>query len=134
LWNWRRRRQEWIRIMSESEYSLKEHITTQRVEELTEKVAAREIKKGQVRRKVSQLGRGSSGSMHHLSGSGQATCQCWGHVGHRTILRRKSYFGHMPIFGEGSILRKDLTIGKKDLMLEHKKQVARKEDAKKKEK
>jgi hypothetical protein len=37
----------------------------------------------------------------------------------------------MPIFGEGSILRKDLTIGKKDLMLEHKQHVARKQHAEK---
>jgi hypothetical protein len=85
----------------ESAESLKEHITTQRVEDLTES-CAREIQKGRIRRKVSQLGKDCTGSVDYLSGSRRATCQCWGLLGRRPILRRKS------ILGADLFLEKDL--------------------------
>jgi hypothetical protein len=52
---------------------------------------------------------------------------CWV----QAYFEKEIYFWRRPIFGEGSILRKDLTIGKKDLMLERKQQVARKQHAEK---
>jgi hypothetical protein len=61
---------------------------------------------GRIIRKVSRLGKGCTGSTHHLSGLGQATCQCWGPVGRKPILRRKY------IFDAGLFLEKNLIWGK----------------------
>jgi hypothetical protein len=55
-------------------------------------------------REVPQLGKGCTGSVHHLSGSGRATCQCWGPIGHRPILGRKSILGTGLFLGERSVL------------------------------
>jgi hypothetical protein len=67
---------------------IQEEITTQSVEALTGKVHAGQGKRKGTHRQVPQPGRGCSGSTHYLGGSGRATCQCWGPVGHRPILRK----------------------------------------------
>jgi hypothetical protein len=56
------------------------------------KICVDEGKRKGTNRKVPQFGQGNTRSTHHLSGLGRATCQCWGHVGCRPILRRKSIF------------------------------------------
>jgi hypothetical protein len=55
-------------------------------------------------REVPQLGKGCTQSVHHLSGLGKATCQCWGPIGCMTVLGRKSILGAGLFLGERSIL------------------------------
>jgi hypothetical protein len=52
---------------------------------------------------------------------------CW----EQACFEKEFYVGRGYIFREGYILRKDLTIGKEYLMLERKKQVARRQYAEK---
>jgi hypothetical protein len=70
------------------------------------KICVDEGKRKGTNRKVPQFGQGNTRSTHHLSGLGRATCQCWGHVGCRPILRRKDILGANLFLEKISILGK----------------------------
>ena len=68
-------------------------------------------------KEVPQFGKGGTMNVYHLSGSRRATCQCWGPVGPRPILRRKSILG-ASLFLEKDMFWERPIFGKEDLILE----------------
>jgi hypothetical protein len=60
-------------------------------------------------RKVPQSSRGGRGSTQILGGSGRATCQYWGHVGHRPILGKRLFLERKARSGRMKVGRKSNT-------------------------
>jgi hypothetical protein len=79
-----------VQAQGECATMIQEEITMQALEALTEKVTGPGKRKGTCKQ-VPQPSRGCRRSAHCLGGSGRATCQCWGHVGHRPILRKSPF-------------------------------------------